>query len=59
MRPGTVFGAFGNALHAYDDGSGPLLFVGGTFDNAGPFVSTNIARFDLGDTPDRPQPRSR
>jgi hypothetical protein len=48
-RPG--FGAPGvdgdvEAMLVYDDGSGPALYVGGAFDDAGGLAATGIARWD-------------
>jgi hypothetical protein len=36
----------GVALHAFDDGSGPALFVGGNFTSAGGVTSNGIARWN-------------
>ncbi len=37
--------AFVRALKAYDDGSGPALFVGGTFSEVGGLQALNVARW--------------
>jgi hypothetical protein len=42
----TSLGSFIVALSAYDDGSGPALYVGGTFQTLGGVAAANIARFD-------------
>ncbi|MBI4717282.1 MAG: hypothetical protein HY763_05720 [Planctomycetes bacterium] len=34
------------AAAVYDDGSGPALYVGGTFNTAGPVVARNLARWN-------------
>lgn len=36
----------GASLAVHDDGSGPALYVGGLFDNAGGLFSKNVARWD-------------
>src|SRR5262249_38773986 len=43
LVPGT---AFVLALGAFDDGSGPALYVGGEFTAAGGVVATGIAKWD-------------
>jgi hypothetical protein len=46
LQAGAMFSqAEGKALRAFDDGSGPALFVGGRFDIAGGEPSTNIAKW--------------
>ena len=42
MLPGSI------ALHGFDDGTGPALFVGGDFDQVGNRISTNFAKWILG-----------
>jgi hypothetical protein len=41
VASGTV-----NVLRSFDDGSGPALFVGGSFANAGGVNAANVARWD-------------
>lgn len=40
------FGTRGRALCVYDDGSGPVLVVGGAFDNAGGIPAHGVATWD-------------
>ncbi len=40
------FGGFVNALAVFDDGSGPALYVGGSFPLAGGIAASNIARWN-------------
>lgn len=43
--PGAYLGVV-HAFASWDDGSGRDLYIGGSFDRAGGFVSTNIARWE-------------
>jgi len=46
---GPVYGAWKNdvnALHGFDDGSGPALYAGGSFSMAGGVSANNVAKWD-------------
>jgi hypothetical protein len=43
---GEGAGAYVNALHVYDDGTGPALYAGGSFTEAGGIPARRIAKWD-------------